>query len=178
MIVTLISRSRSECTPPISCYKLTPHSQYKPFVDRLGMIVHLDQIKLYHASLTPHPASQVLSDLNTPAVEVLVIYFPSDYSKADQDTFVEGLKKLTKAVEDNAGTYTGSAGGWIKEKLPIPGTSEEGMAYAAFIGWKSVQAHLDFRGTQPFKDNIHHLRGAKDLKHLTVVHTSGTEVNV
>ena len=34
-----------------------------------------------------------------------------------------------------------------------------------------------FRETQAFKDNIHHLRGAKDLKKLTVVHTAGTEIS-
>ena len=105
-----------------------------------------------------------------------MIYFPSDYSQADQDKFVEDIKKLVKAVEDNAETYTGSAGGWVQEELPIPGTSEKGKAYAAFIGWTSVEAHMQFRETQAFKDNIHFLRGAKDLKKLTVVHTSGTEV--
>ena len=140
------------------------------------MLVDLAGIQLYHAHLTPHPPSAVLSDVTTPATETLVIYFPSDYSSSDQDKFEEGIKKLIKAVEDNADTYTGSAGGWIAEELPIPNTSDKGKAYAAFIGWTSVQAHMDFRETQAFKDNIHHLRGAKDLKHLTVVHTSGTEV--
>ena len=151
-------------------------STYKPFLDRFGNIAHLDKAQMYHANLTPHPASQVLSDVNTPACETLVVYFPSGYSQADQDKFEEDMKKFVKVVEDNADTYTGSAGGWIKEELPIPGTEDKGKAYAAFIGWTSVQGHLDFRETQPFKDNVHLLRGAKDLKKLTVIHTSGTEV--
>ncbi len=151
-------------------------SHYKPFLDRFGMIAHNDQAQMYHVHLTPHPPSQVLSDVNTPACETLVMYFPSDYSQADQDKFEESIKKLVKVVEDNAETYTGSAGGWVVEELPIPGTEEKGKAYAAFIGWTSVQAHMDFRETQAFKDNAHHLRGAKDLKKLTVIHTSGTEV--
>lgn len=39
-----------------------------------------------------------------------------------------------------------------------------------------MEDHLAFRETQAFKDNIHLLRGAKDLKHITVVHYSGTQV--
>lgn len=40
-----------------------------------------------------------------------------------------------------------------------------------------MEDHLAFRETQEFKDNIHLLRGNKDVKHITVVHYSGTQIN-
>lgn len=103
-------------------------------------------------------------------------YFPADYSDADKKTFVENFKKLIAAVENNADTHKASAGGWVVEQLPIPGTSEKGLVWTALIGWESVEAHLAFRQTQAFKDNIHWFRGAKDIKHVDVVHYHGTQV--
>ena len=126
--------------------------------------------------MTPHPATEALSDRVSPATEILTVYFPQDYSQSDQDKFLEDIKKLVKAVEDNADTYTGSAGGWVVEDVPIPDTSEKGKAYVALIGWKSMEDHMAFRNTQAFKGNIHWLLDAKDMKHRTVVHYSGTEV--
>lgn len=132
---------------------------------------------MYHANLVPHPPSEALSDHVSPATEILVVYFPTDYSESDQQTFVDGVKKVVSVIEKEAGTYTASAGGWIQEEIDIPGTSEKAKAYQAFIGWKSVEDHLAFRETQAFKDNIHHLRQAKDLKKLHVVHYHGTQIN-
>lgn len=119
----------------------------------------------------------MLSKQSSPATEIITAYFPTDYSDADQKTFEEGAQKLFTTVEQNADTYKGSASGWIVEELTIPGTSEKAKAWSGIIGWTSVEAHLDFRKTQAFKDNSHHLRGAKDLKHIEVVHYHGTQVD-
>lgn len=63
------------------------------------------------------------------------------------------------------------------EERPLPkDNSEMAKVYVAAIGWKSVEAHMAFRETQMFKDNIHHLRSAKDLQDLAVVHAHLTEV--
>ena len=151
-------------------------SHYQPFLERFGMMTDISKGKLYHAHLTPFPATEALSDRVSPATEILMVYFPSDYSQADQDKFVEDFKRFVKAIEDNAKTYTASAGGWVVEDLTIPGTSEKGKAYAAFIGWTSMEDHMQFREAQAFKDNRHWLTDAKDLQHFEVVHYSGTEV--
>ena len=155
---------------------MCPVRHYKPFLEHFGQMCDINAAQIYHAHLTPHPATEALSDRVSPATEILTVYFPSGYSQADQDTFLDNFKKLVKAIEDNADTYTGSAGGWVQEEIPILGTSEKGKAYVALIGWKSMEDHTAFREHQAFKDNIHHLRGAKDVKHLGVVHYSGTEV--
>lgn len=132
---------------------------------------------MYHTTYSPHPADSALSDHVSPATEILTVYFPADYSESDSSKFVSDIKQLISVIEQNANTYKASAGGWVEEQLTIPGTSEKAKVYAALIGWTSMEDHLAFRETQAFKDNIHLLRKAKDLKHITVVHYSGTQVN-
>ena len=151
-------------------------SHYQPFLERFGQIADVSKAQLFHAHLTPHPATEALSDRVSPATEILTVYFPNDYSQADQDQFLEDIKKLVKAIEDNAETYTGSAGGWVEEEIPIPGTSDKGKAYIALIGWKSMEDHIAFRSHPALKENMHWLQEAKDIKHYSVVHYSGTEV--
>ncbi|KAK5094249.1 hypothetical protein LTS08_008668 [Lithohypha guttulata] len=155
----------------------TKKDHYKPFLERFGQIAVLDKAKLFHAHLSPHPPDEALSDHVSPVTEILNLYFPTDYSDADQNTLVENMKKMVSIIEKEATTQKASAGGWVVEDIEIPGTSEKGKCYQAFIGWDSVEAHMDFRNHQAFKDNIHLLRQAKDLKHLQVVHYSGTQVN-
>ncbi|RMZ80855.1 hypothetical protein DV737_g2812, partial [Chaetothyriales sp. CBS 132003] len=117
---------------------------------------------------------------STPATETLLAFFPSSYSQADQDQFEADFKNFVSALETHAAdVYTATASGWVVEELPIPNSEsldEKGKAFIAFIGWTSVQAHLDFRNAQAFKDNIHWLRGAKDLKGIKVVHVASTLV--
>jgi len=104
------------------------------------------------------------------------MYFPTDYSKADQDKFEKDVKKLFAVTEEHASTYTADAGGWVVEELTIPDTKERAKVYSAFVGWQSVQAHLDFKEAEPFKENIYLLRGAKGLKKLEIVHYHGNQV--
>lgn len=61
----------------------------------------------------------------------------------------------------------------------VPQEKAEGgkaKVYTAFIGWQSVQHHLDFRGHEEFKANIHLLRQAKDLVAMEVYHAKFLEV--
>lgn len=153
-----------------------PQSIYGPFVDSLKSVADLSTLQMYHANFKPHPPSQVLGRSTSPATEILLVYFPTDYSKEDQDKFEADIQKLIAVIKQHSDKYTGSAGGWVLEELTIPGTEEKAKVYSANLGWKSVEDHLDFRGTDAFKENIHLLRGAKDLKKLTVVHYHGNEV--
>lgn len=88
----------------------------------------------------------------------------------DQKAFEDNLERLVAVFEKKSDGYRASAGGWVEEELSIPGNSEKAKAYVGCIGWRSVEAHMLFRETQAFKDNVHWLRGAKDLKTLNVVH--------
>lgn len=148
---------------------------YKPFLEQFGQIAKIDQAQLYHVHLTPHPADEVLSDHVSPATEILTLYFPANFSRKEE--FVKNLKQFISTIENDSDTHTSSAGGWVEEELTIPGTSEKGTAYQCLLGWTSVEAHMAHREKQSFKDNIHLIRGDKDLKHLAVVHYHGTQIN-
>ncbi|RMZ87824.1 hypothetical protein DV736_g4959, partial [Chaetothyriales sp. CBS 134916] len=157
----------------------TKTEKYKLFIENFGQIVDISKGVLYHAHLSPHPPTRAISQPTTPATETLVAFFPSSYSKADQDKFEEDFKNILSALETHgADISTSTASGWVVEELPIPNSesNETGKAFVALIGWISVQAHLDFRNTQAFKDNIHWLRGAKDLKGVKMVHIASTLV--
>lgn len=131
---------------------------------------------MFHVHLRPHPPSDALSKNTSPTTAILAIHFPPDYSPTDQQKFEEDWNKLIAAVKKDSGTFTAYAGGWIVEEATIPGTGEKSMAYAAYIGFQSVEAHLAYGKTQSFLDNIHYLRDAKGFKHLQVCHASLSEV--
>lgn len=175
---TKISPRQSTCHASFSCSSrtLTLFRAYKPFVDHFAKIADFSKAELYHARLTPHPPEAALADHVSPCTEILRVFFPTNYSDSDQKKTEEDIKKLVKAIEDNSDKYTGSAGGWVEEDVSIPDSEEKGKVYLVLIGWKSMEDHMAFRDTQAFKDNIHYLRGAKDLKKFHVVHYSGTMV--
>jgi len=156
--------------------KFIASEPYKPFVDKLLSMLD-GSPTLYHASMTPPPPSGALSDTSSPATELITIYFPASYSSSDKSTFESGFKKLVACIEDNSPDYTGFTGGWVIEERPLPkDPSTMAKVYTGAIGWKSVEAHMAFRKTQVFKDNVHHLRGAKDLQDVNVVHAHLVEV--
>ena len=150
------------------------YSAYKPFLDRFGELLG-GAPSLYHASFTPHPPRAALSDTTSPATEIVTMYFPTSYSKADQDEVVKKAKAAIEIVEREAKEYRASAGGWVEEEIDIPETDEKAKAYVLLIGWTSVEAHIEFRSHPAFQEVIPNLRGNKDLKKLTAVHAHLTE---
>ena len=109
----------------------------------------------YHVTFSSPP--DILGNEHTGATELLTVYFPADLSQELKDDFHNRMVKLGEAIKSGAkpGQYTGSVGGWTVEKeVPFHDGSGEGLAYICLIGWESVEAHMDFRGTQAFKDNI------------------------
>jgi hypothetical protein len=109
----------------------------------------------------------------------LTVFFRAHYSSHQMAKFQSDMAQLAGAIETHAGDYlTGHSGGWVEEgEVASPANAEhKGKAYFAAIGWKSVQAHLDFRETEHFKKNVHVLRGADGLLGLHVQHYHGVEV--
>lgn len=99
------------------------------------------------------PAGALGKTFSAPVTEFATFYFdggpPSDY--------MEGVEKLGKMLDDQKPEgYLGWAGGVTYEELEKEGV--KGKAGVLTIGWQSVDAHMAFRETQMFKDNIHLLR--------------------
>jgi len=148
---------------------------YKPFLDQFGQIADISSAQLYHSNLTPHPPTEALSDHVSPATEIAVYYFASDFQ--DHEGAADMVKQQVANVEKSAKTYTASAGGWTEEEIAIPGTSDKGKAYVVLIGWQSMEAHMEWRATPPYEENMKLMEKYKDqIKHMSVSHFSGTQV--
>ncbi|KAK0937109.1 hypothetical protein LTR29_011318 [Friedmanniomyces endolithicus] len=131
---------------------------YGPFGKKLGAIIDGD-ISIVHADFKPEGA--LTKAFSAPVTEVATFYFndapPSDY--------VETVGKMDKALHGVDG-YLGLAIGITHET--VEEGEIKGKAAVAAIGWQSKEAHMAFRETQSFKDNIHLLRSSS--KKVTMWH--------
>ncbi|EXJ66106.1 uncharacterized protein A1O5_10721 [Cladophialophora psammophila CBS 110553] len=143
---------------------------YKAFLDDAVSICE-GPPNLYHVHFEPFPPTAAFSEVT----EFITIYFPANYSAEDQKTFHENMKKFGSIVQRDWEGCRGAAGGWVAEELEDPKTSEKAKVYVELIGWESVDSHMKFRETQSFRDNLHLLRGAKDLKNVVMVHVAAKE---
>ena len=69
--------------------------------------------------------------------------------------------------------FTGeTAMGWAVERIEFKG--EQCRALVILIGWKSLEAHQEFRSSESFAKSITLLRGTAGLQGVSVVHVSLT----
>jgi len=90
-----------------------------------------------------------------PIVEMLTMYFPSDVDQASVDTTLIGF---IQTVVDNAKGFVGYTTGWVAEEVEHEKIEGKAKAYVVAIGWESLEAHMAYRETQTFKDDIVKLR--------------------
>lgn len=90
--------------------------------------------------------------------EVVALYFPSTISDSEKSSFEENIQKFQKICEDHAEGYKGFASGWVVEELEHGEIEGKARVYHCLLGWESVEAHLAFRETQEFQDNIYLMR--------------------
>ena len=149
---------------------LTVYSGYGAFMD--DAVAQCEKPPhLYHVHFEPFPPSAAFSNVT----EFIQAYFPADYSAEDQKKMHEDMKKFGGLVKGNWDECSGTAGGWVAEEQDDPKSGDKAKVYVCLIGWTSVDSHMRFRETQTFKDHIHLLRGAKDLKNVVMVHVAAKE---
>jgi hypothetical protein len=102
-----------------------------------------------------------------PIVEMLTLYFPSEVEQENIDTTITAF---IRTLVDNAKGFVGYTTGWIAEDLEHEKVDGKAKAYAAAIGWESLEAHSAYRETQTFKDEIVKVRAI--AKGSTVVSES------
>lgn len=106
--------------------------------------------------------------LSAPVTELATFYLPSKTS-----TFQTNLEKFEKAAsESGTNGFLGIATAWSIEDVEHEGFGEgkTGKSLLLAIGWESIDAHMAFRETDVFKDNIGLLRG--EPKGVEVHHTT------
>ena len=124
----------------------------------------------YHFTPTPYPPVALSSTVST-TVELLHVHFgnPSLSSKT-HSTYTQKFKQFSDALVQHAAGYKGAAGGFTCEgDILNPSTNTRGQAFVAAVGWESVQAHMKYRETEAFKEDIKLLRG-EEVKGMEMVH--------
>ncbi|KAL2058849.1 hypothetical protein ABVK25_000141 [Lepraria finkii] len=127
---------------------------YGPFAKHLMTIVD-GPLTMHHANFTPHPPSAALSHTTSPVTEVLTCVLPSQ-----DESFEKNVNKFLDIIKEKAEGGKAAAQGWIIEDVEHEnlGAGKKGKAFVCMMGWESLDAHLKFRETSDFKDNIHLLR--------------------
>ncbi|KAJ0375681.1 hypothetical protein COL26b_006188 [Colletotrichum chrysophilum] len=109
-----------------------------------------------------------------PVTEVLTLFFPAELEEPAKEDLSKQLEVFKVKALDTSSDSKGIAYGWSKEN-DVPITGEDGKAgnlLVAFIGWPSVEAHLKFRETEAFRDNIGLLREMKGIVKLGIFHVA------
>jgi heme-degrading monooxygenase HmoA len=117
-----------------------------PFVQKIATIMS-GPVHMQHAEFrTPISTAAV-----APIVEMLTLYFSNDVDQASADTTLIGF---IQTIVENAKGFVGYTTGWIIEEVEHEKVEGKGKAYAVAIGWESLEAHMAYRDTQTFKDDI------------------------
>lgn len=131
-------------------------ASYQPFVKRLSTIFN-GAPDVIHVDLKPDgglPAA-----LSAPVTEVATFYFDG----GPPENAHEGVEKAMNALKAEGHNLQGWAYGTTYEEIERDGHKGKGAVLT--IGWDSVEAHMEARKGQAFKDNIDSLRnGAKAIE--------------
>lgn len=130
---------------------------YEPFAQHMMSIVD-GELDVCHANFTVHPPSASPNSEPAPVTEVVGHYFSTDISDSKKSSFESNVDKFGKVLVENAKGVKGFLGGWVVEELEHPKVEGKVRLWQSLIGWDSVEAHLAFRETDAFKDNVHLMR--------------------
>lgn len=102
----------------------------------------------------------------------MLAYFPSDISSRAKAAATERLGQFKENGLDKCADVQAVNFGWaVENDFSVPG--EEGKkatALSLLIGWPSIEAHMQFRETEAFKESIGFLRGMEGVIKLTMCH--------
>uniref|UniRef100_L2FF46 Uncharacterized protein n=1 Tax=Colletotrichum fructicola (strain Nara gc5) TaxID=1213859 RepID=L2FF46_COLFN len=162
-------RGREAAPAEHLAYRTTPGHD----VVAKSMSSYLDWTDGYikHIVTKPWPPT-ILAE--APVTEVLTLFFPAELEEPAKEELSKQLEVFKVKALDTSSDFKGIAYGWSKEN-DVPITSEDGKAgnlLVAFIGWPSVEAHLKFRETEAFRDNIGLLREMKGIVKLGIFHVA------
>lgn len=138
---------------------------YQPFVKRLGTIMSANA-QIHHVDFEPSGA--LTKAFSAPVTEIATFY-------CDSKPIPEWLSNASKAAawleeQPASAGYLGGAYGITHEVVEYQGV--KGKAAVLAVGWTSKEAHMAFRGTETFKENIGLLRGeakAIEMHHVVIM---------
>ena len=106
----------------------------------------------------------------------MLAYFPAEISQSAKDVATARFQQFEEKALNKCTDVKGVSHGWGTENdYPVRGGAEErqkGSLLMAFIGWPSIDAHMEFRKTDEFKENVELLTGMEDMISLKMFHIS------
>ena len=83
-------------------------------------------------------------------------YFALPVSKETESFVLDRVQKFFDVSSPISPTFKAYDGGWVLEEVEHKslGEGKKGRAFVGFLGWDSVQEHMDFRETETFKEHI------------------------
>ncbi|KAI9701936.1 MAG: hypothetical protein M1836_001280 [Candelina mexicana] len=146
---------------------------FGPFIKHLGTILGGSTI-LTHVNFNPHPPTRAISNNYAHVTEMCRFLFSANFSDSQRSDFESSFASFIKAAE-KAVAFRGMSSGWVVEEVEHTSLKgEKGKAFAAAIGWQSIEGHMEFRKTDEFEDTIKELR--EKSVGIDVHHVSFSEV--
>lgn len=104
--------------------------------------------------------------------EVLLVWLPSDISQEAYDAAAKQLQQFADVLAEEPVIQAVNVGRGIENDFPVRDGEEgqKGSLLNLMIGWPSIDAHMQFRETDTFKNNIHLLRGMEGVIKMTMFH--------
>ena len=138
---------------------------YQPHLQRCATIM-AGPVDIHHVDF--EPAGALDTALSAPVTEIATFYCDGEPAGDWTSNAAKAGEWLER--EAAAAGYLGIAYGITHEEVEYKGV--KGKAAVIAIGWKSVEAHMSFRETQTFKENIGLLRGeakAIEMHHVVMM---------
>lgn len=133
--------------------------RYSPFLDRLKPILE-GPSQLFHVKL-PMPDHELMtSPFDAPVTECVSLYFSPTLDEASYNKSFSTFVAETSKVQGCG--VTGLAGRWGVETHKLDGEDDEKKLFGAFLGWPSVESHMEFREMEDFPRLVRHLREGVD----------------
>ena len=127
-----------------------------------------------HGIFTKHVAAtdSLAQALKSPVTEVLLAFFPSDFSQAEKDATTFQFQQFEEKAFDKCSDVKAVSYGWgVENDFPVlGGEGDAGSMFSAFVGWPSVEANMKFAETEAFKENIGLIGGIKRMVKMVVLH--------
>lgn len=149
-------------------YKFMGSRDYAPMVERIKTIAD-GELNLFHVEFTAAGAQRVA--LGAPVTELVTIHAQSKNSE-----LTNGAQKFAEVLNKDAQGFLGITSGWSIEDVEHEKLEGKGKILFLAIGWQSIEAHMAFRETEAFKNNIGLLREgvkASEMHHVKFISPEG-----
>jgi hypothetical protein len=142
---------------------------------KLKNLKEVESVENFHIDFNPSFPTMPLDSNISGNTMVETIYFNKNFPHPDG--WVSNFKrKVQNILRLRGNVFKAAAGGWATKNTVAPNTSEECLVWFAVVGWPSMQAHLDWRGSPEHLENQKLLEQYKDWwVGIVRVHSSMSE---